>query len=64
MAQTKLQIELKGLRDSALQIEKDQGEGTWTEEATKTYQGIVAKAEQIRTQIDAQTRMDAVKQCF
>jgi HK97 family phage major capsid protein len=58
---TKLQVELKNLRDQALQIEKDQGEASWTEDALKTYTGIVDRAEVIRSQIDAQTRMDAVK---
>jgi HK97 family phage major capsid protein len=59
---TKLQAELKTLRESAQAIEQELGDAVWPEEKVKSYQGIIAKAEGIRTQIDAQTRADALKQ--
>ena len=42
---TKAQLQFKALRDKAVQIEKDQGDNVWTEDATKAYQAVVAEAE-------------------
>lgn len=56
-----LQMELKGLRDRAVQIENEQGNGVWPAEVLTEYKSIMDKAEQIRNQIDARDRMDAVK---
>jgi HK97 family phage major capsid protein len=58
---TKLQGELKSLRDQALNMEAANGDGQWSAEALEAYKGVVTRAEKVREQIDAQTRMDAVK---
>jgi HK97 family phage major capsid protein len=59
---SKLQVELKTLRESAQAIEQELGDSVWPEEKVTAYKAIVAKAEGIRTQIDVQTRADALKQ--
>ena len=59
---TKLQNELKSLRERAQEIEKVQGDAVWPDEAVKSYQTLIADAEKIRAQLDVQARADALKQ--
>jgi len=59
---TKLQLELKTLREKAVAIEQELGDAVWPEEKLTAYKAIISQAEGIRTQLDAQTRADALKQ--